>query len=97
MVFTLVKKRSSNSRVLVVIVETFVCLLFASALSLTVYVLIEMETTRLHDVSSVYAEIPILDKDGLKYFIGRQSRREVIENLQPAPAPTTVPLSDKKI
>lgn len=72
-------KNRSSSIVLIVIIGTLACLLFTSMSVFIVYVFVASENDRLAAAEVSFADIPTLDKDGLKYFINRVDLKKVME------------------
>jgi hypothetical protein len=88
---SLFKKQSSDSLVLVILIGTFVCLLFSGVLVGGAYFILSMETTRLDEAANGDAKMPLLNRDGLSYFISRQEQKEklnVISTPEILPSPS---------
>jgi len=88
-------KRSASSNFLIMAVVALGCAVLAVVLIGGTYFLLDYEMTRIDDNSMVDTKMPILDKEGMKYFISRQRQRS--ELVVPVPkSPATVSPALKK-
>jgi hypothetical protein len=91
--FNEINKRSAGSNFFIMVVGALVCLVVAVILVGGYYFLLNYETERLNDTSGVDTKMPLLDKDGMNYFISRQRERVIqnVPNSKPITAISPVP------
>lgn len=93
--FKEINKRSAGSNFFIMSVGALICLVVVVILIGGFYFLLDYETERLNDTSGVDTKMPMLDKEGMNYFISRQKQRlllnVVVVNPTPTPTPSLVP------
>lgn len=85
----------ANSTFTTISVGILICCIFVALSVGGLYLFLNYEAKRIDDFSSVDIKMPLLDKDGLNYFIARQKQRAVLNAIVP-PAPATPAASAKK-
>ena len=88
-------KRSAGSNLFIMAVGALVCLVIAVILVGGFYFLLNYEAERLDNTSGVDAKMPLLDKDGLNYFISRQKQRSLPDIPEIKSVPVTSPVPNK--
>lgn len=71
----LFRARNNKSIYLFMTIGTIVCLFLLGALIATSFYILRYEAERFEKPDKVNTEIPVLNKDGLNYFISRQAQR----------------------
>ena len=88
--FKEINKRSAGSNLFIMAIGVLVCLVIAVVLIGGFYFLLNHEAERLDNTSGVDAKMPLLNKEGLSYFISRQKQRTLLNVQETKLVPVTL-------